>query len=50
MPAARNGHDIVVVGAGVGGIEALKEFIGVLSEDLPAAVFVVLHLPAATKA
>lgn len=38
------GHDIVVVGASAGGIEALKELLQGVPEDLPAAIFVVLHI------
>lgn len=36
--------DIIVVGASVGGIEALRTIVGGLPEDFPASVFVVLHI------
>lgn len=40
------GHDIVVIGASAGGVEALSQLARQLSPDLPASIFVVLHVPA----
>jgi two-component system chemotaxis response regulator CheB len=40
------GHDIIVVGTSAGGVEALMRLARDLPADLPAAVFVVLHVPA----
>jgi len=42
MPA----HDIVAVGASAGGVEALSKLVSAVPADLPAAVFVVVHIPA----
>jgi len=39
-----SGHDIIVIGASAGGVEALTQVIRSLPPDLPAAIFVVLHI------
>jgi two-component system chemotaxis response regulator CheB len=41
------GHDIIVIGASAGGVEALRELARGLPSNLPAAVFIVLHVPSA---
>ena len=38
------GHDIIVIGASMGGLEALRSVVAGLPQDLPAALFVVWHI------
>src|SRR5262245_32648369 len=38
-------HDIIVLGASAGGIEALTDLVPQLPAALPVAIFVVVHLP-----
>ena len=40
------GHDIIVIGASAGGVEALMKVVSKLPGDIPASLFLVLHLPA----
>jgi two-component system chemotaxis response regulator CheB len=39
-------HDMIAFGASAGGVEALITVLRTLPKDLPAALFVVLHIPA----
>ncbi|MDV2993962.1 MAG: Protein-glutamate methylesterase/protein-glutamine glutaminase [Chroococcidiopsis sp. SAG 2025] len=39
------GRDIIVIGASAGGVEALSQLLSLLPRDIPAAIFVVLHIP-----
>src|SRR5579884_450214 len=39
------GHDMIVIGASAGGVEALAQLAQSLPPDLPAALFVVHHFP-----
>lgn len=41
---APTGHDLIVIGASSGGVEALQTLVAGLPADLPAAVCIVLHL------
>lgn len=39
-------RNIIVIGASAGGVAALSTLVALLPADLPAAVFIVLHIPA----
>jgi two-component system chemotaxis response regulator CheB len=43
MTTGRNGHDLIAIGASLGGVEALMQLAAGLPENLPAAVLVTLH-------
>ena len=38
-------RDTIVIGASAGGVQALTKLVAELPQDLPAAVFIVLHIP-----
>ncbi len=39
-----NKHNIIVIGASAGGVSALTQLVSTLPADIPAAIFIVLHL------
>src|SRR5215467_1620838 len=41
-------RDIIVIGASAGGVPALTSLVSQLPKDLPAAIFIVLHVPGNT--
>jgi two-component system, chemotaxis family, protein-glutamate methylesterase/glutaminase len=41
-----HGRDIIAIGGSAGGIEAVQTLLGGLPKDFPAAIFVVIHIPA----
>lgn len=43
------GHDIIVVGTSAGGVEALQTLVHALPANIPAAIFVVVHIPAESR-
>jgi two-component system chemotaxis response regulator CheB len=40
------GHDIIVIGASAGGVEALIQLVQDIPAGLPASIFITLHVPA----
>jgi two-component system, chemotaxis family, protein-glutamate methylesterase/glutaminase len=47
--ACMAGHDIIVVGASAAGPESLQVLMSVLPPEVPAAVFVVVHIPSDSR-
>jgi two-component system chemotaxis response regulator CheB len=43
------GHDVIVIGASAGGLEALRQIVASLPPSIPAAVFVVIHTGAQSE-
>ena len=41
-----NRRDIVLIGASAGGVDALSKLLAALPTDLPAAVYIIMHVPA----
>lgn len=39
-------REIIVIGASAGGVEALRTVVSALPSDMPAAIFIVMHIPA----
>lgn len=39
------GHDLIVIGASAGGVEALSNLVRELPAELPAAILIVIHIP-----
>jgi two-component system, chemotaxis family, protein-glutamate methylesterase/glutaminase len=46
MVGSMSNRDIIVIGGSAGATAPLKQILGRLSPDLPAAIFIVLHIPA----
>jgi two-component system, chemotaxis family, protein-glutamate methylesterase/glutaminase len=46
MPAK---HDVIVIGTSAGGVDALQQLVSTLPADIPAAIFVVMHMAAWSK-
>jgi two-component system, chemotaxis family, protein-glutamate methylesterase/glutaminase len=44
MSAPGRGHDVIVIGASAGGLEGILTLVRAMPADLPAAIFVVLHI------
>ena len=46
---AVNHHDVIVIGASAGGVDIVQQLAAGLPRDLPAAVFIAMHVPAYHK-